>query len=110
LHDSFTEDGYWWIEGREGHKVGGTLTFDPENGAKLALLGTLDDVIAAMRSSLRGGGDSTTIYGTTKKGRPVTLLHALNVNRQMHMPGITHEKWSSNLLVIGLHLESEETE
>lgn len=110
LHDSFTEEGFWWIEGREEQKVGGTLTFDPDDGARLSLLGTLDDVIAAMRSTLRGGGDSTVIYGVTKKGKPITLLDALNINRQMHMPGITHETWSSNLLVIGLHLESEDAE
>lgn len=111
LHDSFTEEGFWWIAGREDDRVGGTLTFDPEQGARLNLLGMLDDFLRSMNAAFGADrGKASVIYGMTKTGKPVTLLKALNVNRQMNMPGIANETWSSNLLVIGLHIESDDQE
>jgi len=109
LNDSFIEEGYWWIAGREDEKVGGTLSFDPANGPVLKLLGLLHDLVASMDAALgAGGADSPTIYGVTTKGKPVTLLRAFNANRQLNMPGLAHETWKANILVVGIHLDSEE--
>ena len=109
LKDSFIEEGYWWVEGREAEKIAGTLTFDPANRAELKLLGLLRDLPSSFTAAMTGGhrGDET-IYGVTKKGRPVTLLRAFNRNTQLNMPGIPNETWRSNLLVVGLHLADEE--
>jgi hypothetical protein len=105
LNDSFTEEGFWWLEGNEENEVAGTLTFGPEDGPVLKLLGTLQDFVKAFNASLSGGdSELVTIHGVTKKGKKVTLLRAFNTNRQMNMPGIANETWNSNLLVVGWHL------
>lgn len=109
LHDSFTEQGLWWREGEADDQVGGTLTFDPANGPELKLLGVLGDFASSLEAALGGKGDDyVTIHGVTTRGKPVTLMRAMNVNRQLNMPGIPHETWRSNLLVMGIHLHSED--
>lgn len=112
LQDSLTEEGLWWREGREDDQVGGTLTFDPNGGAVLKLLGLLGDMESALKTAFGGSDrdDYVTIHGVTKKGKPVSLFHAINTNRQLNMPGIANETWKSNLLVIGIHLGDEESE
>lgn len=111
LHDTFTEQGLWWREGAEHDQVGGTLTFSPSDGPELKLLGVLGDMESALKAALGGGRDEdVTIHGVTTRGKPVTLIRAMNVNRQLHMPGIPHETWRSNLLVVGIHLHSEDDE
>jgi len=108
LNDTFSEEGLWWIEGNEENQVGGTLTFDPNNGAELKLLGMLRDFATSMNASFkRGTFDSPTIYGVTVKGKPVTLMRTINSQRQMNLPGIPNEKWIANLVVIGIHLKSD---
>lgn len=113
LKGSFTEEGLWWIKGRETEQVGGTLTYDPENGPVLKLLGTLRDIITSMDMAFgtaEGADLHETVYGVTKNGSSITLLHAMNTNRQLNMPGIANETWKSNLLVIGYHLSDDRTE
>jgi hypothetical protein len=109
LKDSFTEEGYWWVPGAEDKQVAGTLMFDPENRTVLKLLGVTRDLDASLAAVMSGGHrPDDTIYGVTKKGKPVTLLRALNVQTSLNMPGIPTETWKSNLLVIGLHLSDED--
>jgi hypothetical protein len=111
LKDSFTEEGYWWVPGREDAEVAGTLSFDPENRAVLRLLGLTRELGPAFAAVLSGGQRGTeTIHGVTKKGKPVTLLRAFNVQSNLNMPGIPTETWKSNLLVIGMHLSDEEND
>lgn len=109
LKDTFTEEGYWWIQGREDNRVAGTLSFDPENRAVLKLLGLTRELGPAFAAALSGGHRPVeTIYGVTKNGKPVTLLRAFNVQSSLRMPGIPTETWKSNLLVVGLHISDEE--
>jgi hypothetical protein len=112
LHDSFAEDGLWWLDGYKDDQIGGTLTFDPEDGAVLKLLGFFGDLTSALQSALGGQDhhDYPTIFGVTTKGNPVTLFHGINTSRQLNMPGVATETWKSNLLVIGAHLPSEDAE
>lgn len=110
LNDSFTEEGFWWIEGREKEQVGGTLTYDQENGPVLHLLGTLRDLVTSMNATFgadRSSDRQENVYGITNKGKPVTLINAMITNRQLNMPGITNETWKSDLLVIGCHLKDK---
>jgi hypothetical protein len=109
LKDSFTEEGFWWVEGREDERVAGTLTYDPENRAVLKLLGMTRDLVSSFGAALSGRHrDTETIYGVTKKGKAVTLLRAMSAQQQMNMPGIPTETWKSNLLVVGMHLSDEQ--
>lgn len=108
LHDSFTEQGLWWREGREDDQIGGTLTFDPTDGPVLKVLGELGDLESSLKAAFEGGRDEdVTIHGVTMKGKPVTLVRAMNTNRQLNMRGIANETWESNLLIVGIHLGSD---
>ncbi len=111
LKDSFTEEGYWWVKGRENEQVAGTLTFDPENRAVLKLLGLTRELGPSFAALLSGGHRPLeTVCGVTKKGKPVTLLRAFNAQSNLNMPGIPTETWKSNLLVVGIHLADEEND
>lgn len=110
LHDSFTEEGLWWLADQPDDQVAGSLSFVPSQGATLKLLGVFGDVIAAF-NRLMGGSDDpnfVTIHGLTMKGKPITVLRAMNTSRQLNMPGIANETWKSNLVLLGLHIASEE--
>lgn len=109
LYDSFTEQGLFWLAGKRDDEVPGTLTYDPENGAVLSLLGTFGNVHEAFARALGGSrDDEAIIHGVTMKGKPASLLHAHDTNRQLNMPGIAHETWTSNLMVVGAHITSSE--
>ena len=111
LHDSFRERGLWWSEGNGDDQVGGTLTFDPTDGPELKLLGVLSGMESSLKAAFGGTSEeNVTIHGITTQGKPVTLMRAMNINRQIHMPGIAHETWRSNLLVVGIHLHSDDDE
>jgi len=111
LNDSFTEEGLWWVEGREDEKVGGTLAYDPENGPVLTVLGTLRDLITSMNSALGTRTSSNeTIFGFTSGGKRVTLLNSINSSRRLNLPGVPSEVWKSNIAVIGEHIADEDEE
>ncbi|GEM_PF-1017971 len=105
LYDSFTEQGLFWLAGKRDDEVPGTLAYDPENGAVLSLLGIFGEVHEAFGRALGGSRDEeAVIHGVTMKGKPVSLLHAHDTKRQLNMPGIASETWTSNLMVIGAYI------
>ncbi len=116
FHDTFTEQGLWWRRGYEEDKVGGTLSFDPIHGVTLKLLGIFGDLVGDLfceRALCSGGGESSekqVIYGVTINGKPITLLKSFRKNRQVSMPGIPTESWFANLLIVGIHMDSETDE
>lgn len=112
IYDSFSEQGLFWLAGHREDEVPGTLSYDPEDGAVLKLLGIFGELGEAFKRAFGGAGrdDEAIIHGVTMKGKPISLLHAHDTNRQLHMPGIAHETWTSNLLVVGLHITSADEE
>jgi hypothetical protein len=112
IYDSFTERGLFWLRGKRDDEVPGTLTYDPEKGAVLELLGVFGELRDAFTRAFGGASrdEEAVIHGVTTKGKPVSLLHAHDTNRQFPMPGIPHETWTSNLLVIGAHITSADDE
>ena len=112
LYDSFTERGLFWLPEKRDDEIAGTLTYDPEKRAVLELLGVFGELRDAFTRACGGTNrdEEAVIHGVTTKGKPVSLLHAHDTNRQFPMPGIPHETWSSNLLVIGAHITSADEE
>jgi len=109
LYDSFTEQGLFWLAGERDDEVPGTLAYDPANGAVLSLLGIFGEMHEAFGRVLGGSRDGeAVIHGVTMKGKPVSLLHAHDTKRQLNMPGIASETWTSNLMVIGAHITSSD--
>lgn len=110
LKDRLIEEGYWWVAGRENDQVAGTLTYDPENRAVLKLLGLTRELGPTFAAALTGNRPFETIYGVTKKGKPVSLIRALVANTNLNMPGLPTETWKSNLLVMGIHIRDADEE
>lgn len=112
IYDSFTEQGFFWLPGKRDDEVPGTLSYDPENGAVLKLLGIFGELHEAFKRAFGGAhdDDEAVIHGVTMKGKPISLLHAYDTNRQLNMPGIPNETWKSNLLIIGAHITSADDE
>ena len=108
IYDSFTHQGLFWLSEHPDDQVPGTLSYDPDNGAELKLLGIFGDVSDGFKRVFGGApeDEKAIILGITTKGKPISLLSAINTKRQINMPGIAHETWSSNLLVIGAHVIS----
>lgn len=112
IYDSFTEQGLFWLPGRQDDEVPGTLSYDPESGAVLKLLGIFGELQEAFNRAFGGtpDDDEAVVHGVTMKGKPISLLRAYNINRQLNMPGIPSETWKSNLMVIGTHLTNADDE
>ncbi|TPK79033.1 hypothetical protein FJ936_30095 [Mesorhizobium sp. B2-4-13] len=106
LQDTFSEEGLWWLKGNENKPEAGTLTFEPSNGATLRIFGSLQEVSSPF-SILVDGIDQANIFGITRNGKPVTLIKAINKQRQINAPGFAVETWDTGLLIIGVHIDSE---
>lgn len=104
MRDTLHEEGYWWRPEHPDNKVPGTLTFNQEEGARLALLG----LIGRIEDSFNPDYSVNVIHGFTKSGKPVSLLRSIQRGRQIKMPGITTESYSANLLAIGYHFTSQD--
>ena len=93
IYDSFTERGLFWLPNKRDDEVPGTLTYDPEKGAVLELLGVFGELNDALAKAFGGARDDEeqVIHGVTTKGKPVSLLRAHDIHRQLPMPGIPHE-------------------
>ncbi|MFH7191155.1 hypothetical protein ACHWGL_30070, partial [Klebsiella pneumoniae] len=93
IYDSFNEQGLFWLPDKRDDEVPGTLSYDPENGAVLKLLGIFGKLHEAVNRALGGARDNAeaVIHGVTMKGKPISLLHAFDTSRQLNMPGIPHE-------------------
>jgi hypothetical protein len=88
------QTGWWWLPGREDHKVPGVLTFDPAHGGKLTLIGGLvevEEVATAVtkdgETSISIGEDELEAAGTYERvlgianRTPVTLEQCIEVHR-----------------------------
>lgn len=108
IYDSFAEQGLFWLSNHPDSKVSGTLNYDPEHGAVLNLIGIFGSIGDAFAKAFGGTGpvEQVVIHGVTMKGKPISLLNAHDTGRQINMPGIAHETWTSNLVVIGLHISN----
>lgn len=104
MQDTIHEEGYWWRPEQPDNQVPGTLTFNQEEGAQLALVG----LIGRIEDSFNPDYSVKTIHGFTKTGKPVTLLRCIQRGRQIKVPGINTESYSANLLAIGHHFTSQD--
>ena len=108
IYDSFIEQGLFWLADNRDDEVPGSLSYDPENGAVLKLVGIFGELQDAFNQAFSDSNrdKKVVIHGVTMRGKPISLLDAHDTNRQLNMPGIPHETWTSNLLVIGAHITS----
>src|ERR1041385_746225 len=90
--------GTWWSPDRPGQELQGELTYGPTGGAELDLIGHFFET--SDNSALPR---PFTVFGTTLRGRPVTLFDCRTRNLTTHLPGGTSAHIASLFGVVGGH-------
>ncbi|MER7636949.1 hypothetical protein [Streptomyces sp. NPDC126522] len=84
---SFEAEGLWWLPDHEDQKVAGILSFSPDSGSELRLIGTL--------SSARGSHDA--IY---------ERIHGLADGKQFHLEDCYQKNYKGSLFAPGGETET----
>lgn len=111
--DSHRVKGWWFLPDAPELRVPGVLTWTPDSGAELELIGGL----RGADHEMVGTADQTdlsvletdlgTVYGETDAGKPVTLWDAERHNYKADLGGAMREEfWHSPWVCIGSHLAS----
>lgn len=71
----FEAKGEWWDPKRESHKVPGILTFRPQSGAELRLLGSLSGMFDEAEHTVTKGSGTTSVTKDTLSSGKYSRLH-----------------------------------
>jgi len=94
-------DGEWWLPECPGQKIQGTITFSPEEGAKLHLRGFEKDFKQFLRI-FKG----KIILGFTTDGKKITLYSLRLMKSHHHLPAEMVEHWlSADYVFMGVHFQ-----
>jgi hypothetical protein len=94
--------GYWWLPDKAERKVPGTLKFDPDEGARLELLGSLKGV-EDFGSML----DPELILGLSSKREPITLQDCGETKSNMTIgQGFATSSFNADTVFVGDHFQS----
>ncbi|WP_067135658.1 HEPN domain-containing protein [Microtetraspora malaysiensis] len=119
---AFQVEGEWWLPGREGRRVTGTLRFDPEFGAELRLIGAFRGIldggelterrgtitVTHSRESIERDGTYPRILGVAG-GKPYTLEDCVQTQAVRHlMNGGAAEAINVRQIYQGAHFEGDE--
>lgn len=92
--------GIWWIPpGRS--PVAGTLTFDPDDGIRLALIGSFAEFNPEVALYAR-------VFGHTPTLKPITLDDGHGSSVEFHLPGFVTEEIRAQTAFIGRHFSADE--
>lgn len=114
MYESFSKKGYWYLPSKEDQKIAGVLSYEPGEGSKLELFGSLngnsvDDHFKNLRDDLNY--DTPVIYGKTSDNTEFTLFNCLNTRSTRNFSAefpVTY--YSSDLLISGVLLQDIEAE
>jgi hypothetical protein len=103
MREEISYNGLWWLPEKPDDQITGTLTFNPENGSVLSLIGRFGDMLSIMESL-----QPEIINGFTTTGKKITLLKCYEVNRSGSFPGMQTSIIHANLLFIGANYVRKE--
>lgn len=98
--DDIAFKGYWWLPGREEHRLAGDLSFSQENGVRLELFG---DFLFGEKFP---GSELKLILGEVDGGKKVTLQECWCTNHNGHVKN-SFSKYLVNLIFLNIHAETE---
>lgn len=100
----FEYKGIWWLPDRPEKQVSGTLTFTPDEGANLDLMGSFKDTVN-MNITLK----PEIILGVSSKGEYITLYKCFETNSTTSFPRFqTSSRFLANLVFVGVHFQKSE--
>lgn len=104
----FELEGTWWLPGKEGEPLPGTLSFT-QDGSQLKVYGPLHPLEEATSNGLQPMTTRTVtervVYGTTRQDQRVTLFEV----HGHYLPGMpsSEETYRPGLILVGDHAASE---
>jgi hypothetical protein len=93
--------GLWWIPGNDDDQVAGFMTFSPEEGVRLSLIGS-----TRAFTEFGSAGDREVIVGVTTDGKEITLVDCLPSNEVISWPGIPTQEFRATTALVGAHFPS----
>lgn len=100
----FEYQGYWWLPDTPDNRVPGTLVFDPEAGASLELLGSLQGLDGVTLPL-----DPELILGISSDGKSITLKECSRTMGAVSFGGgFATSTFSADMVFVGEHFEQTE--
>lgn len=97
----FAYDGIWWLPDKPELKVSGTLTFSPDEGATLDLIGSFRDPLDFKKLS-----QPDIILGISANGKQITLHRCIETNISASFPlGFQTSRFHAQMIFIGAHFQ-----
>src|ERR1700682_6233167 len=100
--ESFEYKGIWWLPGRSSRdKIGGTISFDAEDGLMLDLVGSFQPSPQIIDS--KAVKIIPIILGTTDSGKEITLHRCFQQQGRIGTHGFTSAKYWARNGFVGKH-------
>jgi len=94
--------GYWWLPDEPENQVPGTLKFDPDEGARLYLLGSFKGA-----EDFGPMLDPELILGLSNKGNPLTLRYCAEIKSDLTIgQGFATSSFNCDAVFVGEHFQS----
>jgi hypothetical protein len=104
LDEAIRFEGYWWLPGADDNGVPGILEFDPDKGASLRLMGSLqglEDITEPL--------DPELIHGLSSDGKLITLRDCGQTLVNLRFGGgFSTSAYAANTIFVGRHFERPE--
>lgn len=104
MRENFTYNGEWFLPQKPENKIPGILTYNPEEGIYLELMGSLRELRGPI-----GIGDlfkPDIILGFTTNGKAITLYRCAEIGREINFPGGVTTKNRVNYCFVGTHFDN----
>jgi hypothetical protein len=97
----FEYDGIWWLPDKSDLKVSGTLTFSPDEGATLDLIGSFRDQLDFKKLS-----QPDIILGISANGKRITLNRCIETSSSASYPvGFQTSRFLAQMIFVGAHFQ-----
>lgn len=99
--EKFDIKGYWWVPKRPAQKLAGDLSYSPDEGAYLSLLGVLG------KPFTNNPEKPEIILGTSQEGKSFTLFNLIPTNINWAITGLGGSKYFAHFVFEGAHFKSK---
>jgi hypothetical protein len=96
-------EGVWWLKENPDEKLAGKMIYLPGDFIKLELI----EAFVTGENNFPNHNIKYIIHGISKDGKFITMFNCFVENYQMHFPGFSECKFSSNSIFIGAHFNNE---
>lgn len=107
LTDTLNYRGIWWLPENPEREVSGDLSYEPNIGVNLDLMGSFLDENAVFDAFGKTPKNIDVINGTTVDGKHCTLIDSFGTSSfNSNFPGYVRQTYKSKILILGYHFES----